>query len=106
MEATNVISQRNKTKFVSEGFIYVLDKVSKDGSTEFWRCERRGQCKGRIHVREGSVVLVVNGHSHEANAAKVEADKVVSDIKRRAASTLESTLQVINSFTENLTLAC
>lgn len=106
MDATNIISQRNKTKFASGGFMYVLDKVSKDGYTEFWRCERRGQCKGRIHVREGNVVHVVNDHSHEANAAKIEADNVVGNIKRRAGSTLESTSQVINSCTENLTLAC
>ncbi len=48
-----VSSSRNKRKFVDDenGFVYVFDTRSKkDEVTEFWRCERKGDCKGRIWV--------------------------------------------------------
>lgn len=106
MEQVLVKSKRDKKKFIDDGFLYVFDKTSVDGSSEFWRCERRGQCKARIHVNNGTVIKKINCHSHGANSAKVEADTVVTSIKQRATQTMEPTSQVINNCITNASQAC
>ena len=41
MENANILSQRNKEKFAHEGYIYTYETSNKDGTKEYWRCERR-----------------------------------------------------------------
>ena len=41
MENANILSERNKEKFVHEGYIYTYNNCNKDGTKEYWRCERR-----------------------------------------------------------------
>ncbi|KAB0799136.1 hypothetical protein PPYR_07016 [Photinus pyralis] len=95
-----ILSQRSQAKFCSEGFVYVFDRMSSDGNVKFWRCQERGRCKARLHSGEDGVVLkTINQHSHEASAAKVEVQKIITRIKRRAADTIEPTIQVMNECT-------
>ncbi|KAB0793284.1 hypothetical protein PPYR_12904 [Photinus pyralis] len=90
-----ILSQRSQAKFCSEGFVYVFDRMSSDGNVKFWRCQERGRCKARLHSGEDGVVLkTINQHSHEASAAKVEVQKIITRIKRRVADTIEPTIQM------------
>lgn len=91
-----ILSTRGKPKFSSDGFIYVFDALSKnDDEIRFWRCERRGTCKARIHTKNGEIIKKVNLHSHDASAVDVEVAQIVTAIKRRAEDTMEGTIQVI-----------
>lgn len=101
-----VESKRGKRKFVDDGYEYVFDRTSVDGTVQFWRCERRGRCKARIHVNDGQVIKKINPHSHGANAAKVLVDVHVTAIKERAQNTMELTSQLINNCLENANQAC
>lgn len=103
--ATAIESKRGRRKLTHEGHIYIFDKGSADGQTEFWRCERKDTCKGRVHVREARVCKIVNGHSHDTCAAKIEADTAITSMKRRAEETVECTVQVINECSHNLSEA-
>ncbi|KAK4876031.1 hypothetical protein RN001_012453 [Aquatica leii] len=89
----NVVSQWVKNKFTADGYIYVFDKMSKDNVTKFWRCEQKGRCKARLHTKGKEVIKKVNNHSHDTSAAKIEKDKVITAIKRRAEDTVENTIQ-------------
>ncbi|KAL8564037.1 hypothetical protein ACOMHN_016326 [Nucella lapillus] len=40
-------TKRNKRKLLHEGYAYVMDRTKADNVTIFWRCEKRGECKGR-----------------------------------------------------------
>lgn len=91
-----ILSRQGKEKFAVNGYLFVFDRTSSCGTTKFWRCERKSECKARIHTRDGIVIKTVNEHIHDSSAAKVEAAKVVTQIKRRAESTLETTSQVLN----------
>lgn len=55
MEQVLIVSKGGKKKITNDGFVYVFDKTSMDGSTEFWRCERRSECEARIHVNGETV---------------------------------------------------
>ena len=100
------LSQRGKAKFTSDGYIYVFDRVGADQVTEFWRCEKRRQCKARVHVKDREIVKFINVHSHAADAAQVEKQETITKLKSRAAETVEETTQVINECVGNLTQAC
>ena len=100
------LSQRGKAKFTSDGYIYVFDRIGADQVTEFWRCEKRWQCKARVHVKDGEIVKFINVHSHAADAAQVEEQETITKLKSRAAETVEETTQVINECVGNLTKAC
>lgn len=102
----SITSQRNREKFCENGFLYVFDRLSADENTEFWRCEQKRQCKARVHVVNGEVVKTINMHNHEPSAAKIEADRIVTKIKKRAVETMESTCQVINECSQNANFAC
>ncbi|XP_064097259.1 FLYWCH transcription factor 2-like [Macrobrachium nipponense] len=100
--ASGILSQRDKGKFVRDGYTYGFDRHGADNSTEFWRCERRRLCKARIHVKNGEIVKNINDHSHNADPAQVEKGKIVSKIKLRASETMEQTSVVTNECLENV----
>ncbi|KAL8597009.1 hypothetical protein ACOMHN_050108 [Nucella lapillus] len=41
-------TKRNKRKLLHEGYAYFMDRTKADNVTIFWRCEKRGECKGRL----------------------------------------------------------
>lgn len=104
--ASENLSQRGKVKFTSDGYINIFDRVGADQVTEFWTCEKRRQCKARVHVKDGEIIKLVNVHSHAADAAQVEKQETITKLKSRAAETVEETNQVINECVGNLTQAC
>lgn len=90
-----IVSERGKEKYSKNGFIYVFDKLSKsDCTVKFWRCERRQTCKARIHTQNGDVIKETNQHTHDSSAVSVEVAKIVTKVKKRAADTMEGTVQV------------
>ena len=57
----NVLSQRNKRKFVDDdSFVYVLNNTNKDGSVQYWTCEKKGFCRAKINVSDDRVVRAVS----------------------------------------------
>jgi len=104
----NICSQRNKEKFCHEGFLYIFDKKSADGSRKMWRCEHKDySCRARIHTDAitGDVLKNLSDHNQDSNAAKIEVVRTVTAVKRRADDTNEGTTQVINHTVQNLAQA-
>lgn len=97
----SILSKRGKEKFHNDGYVYTFDRLSSDEKTRFYRCERR-DCKARIHVQNGNVRKQLHEHTHDASAASVVVAQTITQIKKRAAETMEETAQVINACTERL----
>lgn len=100
MASHELLSNRGRPKTVHEGFAFVYDKQSKDGKTDFWRCEKKGDgCKARLHtlVSDGSFVKLLNDHNHGSQAAEIQAKLIQNKIKKRAINTTESTGQVLSN---------
>jgi len=71
----NVETKRGKVKCVRNGFLYIFEKKSSDGSKQMWRCEKKDQqCKARLHSNAftGELVRVVGNHTHDSDAARIE----------------------------------
>ncbi|CAF1646363.1 unnamed protein product, partial [Didymodactylos carnosus] len=63
---------KSKSIFIHAGYAYIVDKTSGDKTT--WCCDRKrhGQCRGRIHTINDSVVLSIGEHNHEPKAEAAE----------------------------------
>ena len=92
-----VLTKRGKEKFAHKGFLYVFDSTSKDDKElQFWRCEQKNRCKARLHTKAGKVQKELNSHSHEASAVQVQVERLKTNIRKRAAETLDSPTDVVN----------
>jgi hypothetical protein len=98
---------RRRNVFVNNGYMFIFDAFSADGKKRFWRCRNRNICKARIHadVDDLTVLKRINEHSHDSDAAAVEAEVAVTKIKIRSQQTLESTSIVLNECTTELSQA-
>ena len=98
----NVLSQRNKRKFVDDdSFVYVLNNTNKDGSVQYWTCEKKGFCRAKIHVSNDRVVRVVGEHTHEPDVNAVKASVLMDDIKREAETSQDITRNIIRDAVRN-----
>ena len=75
-----------KRLLIHEGFSYTKDK---DGlqDTTYWRCERRGECKGRCKTVRDYVFKTVP-HCHPPDATRVTVEKAKEELRTRAATTI------------------
>ena len=94
MENIPTLSKRGKLKFIEDGKSFSFEKHSKDGSIEFWKCDVRGTCKARLHIRDGRVVKRINRHTHPGDASRIEVLRSLSVLRHRAVNTMEQTAQV------------
>ncbi|KAF0763552.1 Uncharacterized protein FWK35_00007065 [Aphis craccivora] len=83
--------------------------MNSDSLKKFWRCKYKRECKARLHTGIDSLDLEVlkriNEHTHDSEAAKVEAMVAVNRLKNRAAETMEPISTVINECISGLSEA-
>ena len=99
------MSQRGKPKFIENGKSFSFEKNSKDGETQFWKCDVRGSCKARLHIKNGRVVKRINQHTHPGDATKIEVMEALTVLRDRAVNTLDQTAQVVSASLRNLSQA-
>ena len=98
----NVLSQCNKRKFVDDNsFVYVLNNTNKDGSVQYWTCEKKGFCGDKIHVSNGRVATTVGDHTHEPGVNAVKASVLMDDVKREAETSQDTTRNIIRDAVRN-----
>ncbi|CAI6376617.1 unnamed protein product [Macrosiphum euphorbiae] len=100
-------SNRNECIFTENGFIYLFDKLSSDSLKKFWRRKYKRECKARVHTGIDSLEVLkrINEHTHDSEAAKVEAMVGINRLKNRAAETMEPTSTIINECISGLSEA-
>jgi hypothetical protein len=98
MAAVPLESIRGRRKIAVDGYQFVFDRQSSNGSTNFWRCElKMSGCPVRIHTdATDNVIKRMHDHNHGSNAAGIEVSRVRTAVKRRAENTVE--VCIINEF--------
>ena len=91
-------TKRGKEKLIHRGYGYVVDKVGKDGVV-YWKCEEKDalSCKGRMRTRHGLVTAVTGNHTHAPDAMRGDVAKVRDQVSSRAATSQESTHQIVTA---------
>ncbi|KAF1741111.1 hypothetical protein MXB_1811 [Myxobolus squamalis] len=86
-----VNSKRGEGKFMHNGYSYIYDRKSSDGTKKFWRYELKNECKARIHTNmdETSVFKMINNHSHGSDPSKIAVDIIRANIREQALQTTE-----------------
>ncbi|KAE9523751.1 hypothetical protein AGLY_015811 [Aphis glycines] len=86
-------SNRDGEVFLNDGLMYLFDAFSSDGFKRFWRCSYKRKCKARVHTGVTDLIILkhINNHTHDSDAAKVEANIAVCIIKKRVRETMEPT---------------
>ena len=97
------LTSRGRPKLVKAGFGYVQDKRGRD-DVVYWRCESRDElsCKGRLRTEGGVIVAYVGSHNHAPEASKVEVVKALTEVKQKAASSQDSSHQIVTSVTNSV----
>jgi len=70
--------------------------------TQFWRCDRKADCKDRVHDRNGQVMYMVRIHSHPRTPCRIQAMSCATDLKRRAVDTDESAESVLSNWVDEV----
>ncbi len=94
-------TQRSKSKFPHNGYLYVFDKSTKDGNKKMWRCDQKNRgCKARLHTDSTTDVVVkeTGVHIHGSDAAGVAVAAVITGMKRRAADTQEGIYHIYHFY--------
>lgn len=100
--ASALVSQRKKKLFKDEyGYVYTCNNKSKDGKKLYWLCANRTNCNVRIHTVDDVIVFRSNVHNHSAEPAKYVARKKVSDMSTAAATSNDSTRNIIRDGVQN-----
>uniref|UniRef100_A0A5S6QCP0 FLYWCH-type domain-containing protein n=1 Tax=Trichuris muris TaxID=70415 RepID=A0A5S6QCP0_TRIMR len=96
----DVLSQRQRPKFVHEGHMYTFNALDFTGMIKFWLCDKRYEygCKVRIYisVETNEVMKTVNFHCHGGDAARVDIAAVCTAVKSRAENALETPPVILN----------
>ena len=99
--ADTLRSTRSKDKLVIIGFIYTLNKSTE---LEHWVCEKRGQCKARVTIGDGLVIVKPNcikdiqdSHTHGPDVPRIDMLKGYNRMKERANENLEESTRSIFS---------
>ena len=74
----------------------------KDPIIKFRQCERKNDCKARIHTEDDVVITEINEHLHGASASSVEISAIKTSLKRCGKECQDHSSTVINSCTENI----
>ena len=94
----DVFSKREKAKFTHNGYLYIFDKLTKDGLKKMWRCDRKDHgCKARLHTNANTDVVEAEkgNHVHATDALGIEVAAAVSGMKRRASETQDGKLSLL-----------
>ncbi|XP_067139393.1 longitudinals lacking protein, isoforms H/M/V-like isoform X1 [Centruroides vittatus] len=99
MANSRILSQRDKEKYAWNGYLYIKDKINKEGSIQFWRCENKNKgCKARIwtSVSKGSLICEKKEHSCSSygNADRVITRKVSKATKKLADTIMNNPSQI------------
>ena len=86
-------SSRGGNKLEESGFMY--DKQRAIGNTIYWQCERRKECKARLHTEDMHIVKRINEHLHGPDMGKVRCLETKAGIKRKAEQTQDTSQHIV-----------
>ena len=96
-------SSRGGNKLEENGFMY--DKQRALGNIIYWQCERRKECKARLHTEGMRIVKRINEHLHGPDMGKVTCLVTKAGLKRKAEQTQDTSQYIVAESVQNITEA-
>lgn len=99
----SILTSKGKKSLIVDGFQFYKDNELNEKI--YWRCsEFKNKCKARVHTIAGSIVLNLAEHNHAANAAKVHAKHIMTEIKTQALQSVESPHKIVSEVLSHVPL--
>lgn len=96
MDVSFIDSEKSKKKLLHDGHLFYKDK--ENNNKVYWRCEKYNRkCKARVITEDGVVVKYKNAHNHVGDAAHVDAQKVVTQVRKKAVDTRDAPNYIVAS---------
>ena len=105
VKMASIESKRDREILRHDGYMYIFDKFSANSQVKFWRCRRKYICPAWVHTSINNLEIIklpTREHMHDSEAVEIEADIVVTKMKRRAIETMETTSTIINECVNGL----
>jgi len=99
-------SKSNREILRHDGYMYIFDKLGANSQVKFWRCRRKDICPARVHTSLDNLEIIklpTKKHTHDSKSIEVEADILVTKMKRQAIETMETASTIINECVNGLT---
>ena len=90
-----IFSEKGHHKLLIDGYPFVQERMC--GTKVYWKCDKFAlmKCHARIHTEEDRIVKRVGDLNHAADAASVEAAKIIWDARERAMTSQDSCHQIV-----------
>ena len=86
-------SSRGGQKLIEGGFVFDKQRICSD--VTHWQCEKKGECKARLHTKGMIIVKRTNEHLHGPDMIAVSCLETKTGIKRKAQETQDTTHHII-----------
>jgi hypothetical protein len=90
-------TEKGRKKLCLEGHLYHMDKQVQNKT--YWKCEKcsRTKCPARVITEGDGLVAKKKEHNHTADAARVEAETLMTSIRKNAAETRDTATYIVSS---------
>ena len=97
-----VESQKGHRHVVDKGYRYVKDNVK--ALKTYWKCicYKTDHCPARLHTFEGEIVAEIGMHNHAPSAQDIFGKKVMSEIKKLAATSSDKPMSILAHVTRDM----
>ncbi|XP_065667770.1 uncharacterized protein LOC136088051 [Hydra vulgaris] len=105
MALTFIKSNKGANLLVIDSFSYRREKVI--AGKEIWRCSAytKWKCMSRCHTKDGIITKTPTNHNHVPDQCKIRGRKVITDLKKRPATMIESTHKMLPKYLKELNSA-
>jgi hypothetical protein len=80
LQSTKLLSKRKREKLEIDGFVYIFEKNNAIDTIKFWRCERKNECRGRIHTDpDNNFLKMITEHTHDTTMRNIK--KAIKELK-------------------------
>lgn len=94
-------SEKGKKMLLVEGFVYYRDKVNNEKT--YWKCKSSSNfCNSRVQTVNDEILKTVGAHNHSADAAQINASKIVNEMKNRSKNSFDTPHQIVSSSACNI----
>ena len=78
---TVVETKRGKPCFIFNNYFYLRNRIR--NTNIYWRCEKRGECPGRLTQKAGKEPVLTAAHNHDPDEKKKKKKMFTTNLKRR-----------------------
>ena len=83
-----ISTKRGARSLIYGGHRYLINRRGRDDQ-EYWHCALSRGCSGTITTQGDQILTIKDTHNHPPDEAKIQADKIISNLKKRTTESIQ-----------------